>query len=453
MDEIYEDEIFGDEAFGAEPFGPRLDCPPRWIGPDEALARAFDEVEQHQYDLNRRAAARASALAYAFEWARTHPSVYAEPGEVDPEGIALRCAALEASARLHLSENAVRSLAATAQMARESLPLLWARAREGFAALAHVEAAVGMLGPFADDDEALAAFDHALAELVMEASPASFRRRAHTLARRLAPESWPALHARARAKRHVALESADDGMSMLHALVPTIEGRAIMRRLTATAKCMPIAERRGRSRGQIRSDLFVSWLTGEGTVTAVRTKVFVTVPLDRLGEKAQASVRRGIAPTNGIDLNAEARLLGDGPIDHVTGIQALLDAGAFTRVVTDPVTGVVLDMDRRARTVTRAQREWLALVHGECTRDGCSRLAVDAEIDHWVGFHSSGRGPTDLVNLHPLCASDHRLKDRTKIAYRRRTDSSVQLRFPTSFVTQTRKRYDPPEPLPADPPF
>lgn len=424
---------------------------PRRLDADEALAMAFAEVEQHQYDLNRRAAARAAALAYAFEWARTHPYVYALPGEIDPEGIAVRSAALEASARLHLSENAVRALAGTAQVAQELLPLLWRRAREGFAALTQIETAVGLLGPFAGRREAIGAFDEALAELVMDTSPAAFRRRAQTLARRLAPEPWPAQHARARATRHVVLEPGEDGMSTFHAKAPTIEARAAMRRLTATAKRMTREERRGRTLDQVRADLFVAWLRGEGTPTAVKTKVFVTVPLDKLGEKAQASVRRDIAPETGIDLSREAQLLGDGPIDHLTGIQALLDAGAFTRVITDPVTGVVLDMDRRARTVTRAQREWLALVHGECTRDGCHRLAVDAEIDHWIGFHSDQRGPTNLANLHPLCASDHRLKDRTSIRYRRRSDSTVQLRFPTSYETQRER--DPVPPPPVDPPF
>ena len=52
--------------------------------------------------------------------------------------------------------------------------------------------------------------------------------------------------------------------------------------LTATAKHMHKHERDGRTRDQIRADLFVAWLTGHGTPTAVKTKVFVTVPVQLL---------------------------------------------------------------------------------------------------------------------------------------------------------------------------
>ncbi|MEV8268021.1 HNH endonuclease signature motif containing protein [Microbacterium sp. NPDC076911] len=145
-------------------------------------------------------------------------------------------------------------------------------------------------------------------------------------------------------------------------------------------------------------------------------------------------------------------MLGDGAIDPVTARQLLLDAGRFTRVITDPVTGVILDMDRRSRLVTRAQREWLMLTHHLCVRDGCNRVAIDAEIDHWQEYHGPERGATNIANLHPLCGTDHRLKSRTKLSYRRRRDGSVGIASPTGFATHV-PWWRVPAVVPEKPPF
>ncbi|MBD3940907.1 hypothetical protein IF188_04215 [Microbacterium sp. NEAU-LLC] len=198
---------------------------------------------------------------------------------------------------------------------------------------------------------------------------------------------------------------------------------------------MTVEQRDGRTDAQIRADLFADLLSG-GEVSTAKVKVLVTVPLDRLAPEAGASVRTQIFGAAGLDLNAECLIPGIGPIDDATARQLLLDAGAFTRVITDPVTGVVLDMDRRARKATRAQREWLALVHGTCARDGCERLAIDSDIDHHCAFHGPGRGETDIGNLDPLCAPDHALKDTTLLRHHRRDDGSIEVRFPDGHHTR-----------------
>ena len=47
-------------------------------------------------------------------------------------------------------------------------------------------------------------------------------------------------------------------------------------------------------------------------------------------------------------------------------------------MITDPIKAVIIDMDRRTYRPTQAQRDWLTLQHGTCSRDGCTHLAVDA---------------------------------------------------------------------------
>ena len=406
---------------------------------EDALAFVFHDVERHQYDLNRGAARRAASLADALAYARSRPWVYAVADDPDSVRTAERCAAMEAAARFQLGEATVRTLAWVADEARTRLPALWGRAWEGFAAMGQVESAVKLLSRFGEDAAAVAAFDDYLAELVLTASPAVFRSKAHKATRMLAPGDPATEHVRAREERRVIHERTGDGMSWLHIHTTTVEATAAFRRATSTAKHMEKSERDGRTRDQLRADLLSAWMRGIAGPQAVKTKVLITVPLDKLTPAAQKTVRTDITPrVGGLDLNSEPLLLGHGdePVDETTAVRMLLAAGKFTRVITDPVTGVVLDMDRRARTVTRAQYEWLLLSHGTCTRDGCGRPAADAEIDHWIEFNGPRQGGTDIGNLHPFCAPENNAKGATRLRYRRRTDGTVALHFPTGFETR-----------------
>lgn len=345
---------------------------------------------------------------------------------------------LEAAARFQMSENTVRNLASTADRARAELPALWERAWEGFASLAQVETAIALLPRFdGHPAEALAAFDRALADLAPESAPGVFRSRARRWAERLAPVDAVEEHRQACTKRTVYLETDEAGMAWIHLLTETNQARAIFRRLTSTAKNMQRRSRDARTRDQLRADLASGWLRGVGTPTAVKTKVFVTVPADILAPAARATVRRDLpVPDSAPNLNEAPRLDTGEVIDAATAVRLLLEAGSFTRVITDPVTGVVLDLDRTSRVATRQQREWLLMIHGTCTRDGCSRHAAESDIDHWDAYHGPRRGPTDIDNLHPFCGPENQLKERSRFRYRRRRDGTVQLTSPTGFATR-----------------
>jgi hypothetical protein len=147
--------------------------------------------------------------------------------------------------------------------------------------------------------------------------------------------------------------------------------------------------------------------------------VHVTVPLSTL---------------LGID-DHPGELEGAGPIDATTA-RALAADGTWRRIVTDPLSGTVLDV---ARTTYRPPTDLDRHVRtrdGYCARPGCSTPARSADLDHTVPYHPSAPGltrahaqaepaaaaagsgepaPTRLGrtaadNLGPLCRRDHRLK-------------------------------------------
>jgi len=129
----------------------------------------------------------------------------------------------------------------------------------------------------------------------------------------------------------------------------------------------------------------------------------------------------------------QSRIVGHGPVDPLTAKQAFLDAKAFHRVVTDPIRSAILDMDRRTYRPSTAQRDWLTLQHGTCARDGCTRLALDADLDHDHPWAAGG--PTNTSNLRPLCPPDHTTRHGTTFTYRTRQNGTVQITTPTGHTT------------------
>nr|WP_274637132.1 HNH endonuclease signature motif containing protein [Microbacterium bovistercoris] len=372
-----------------------------------------------------------------------HPEVYTDtPGTLGVRAAEL-AVLLEIGLRLQTGENQIRNLAYTAQTASFRLPLLWRRAHEGFAAYPLVEAAcaaITRLLPPDDADEqvrqaALAAIglvDEQAAEWVLHLSAAAFRARLRALINRLDPRDSAGRHAAALADRRVVIHDEDDGMAWLCVLMPRIDAIATQRSLTSQAKHLQKNPAETRGRDQLRADLATARLRGQDTVNPVKTKVFVTIPVGILtgtavGEGGRCTV------CGGTGFPEQARIVGDELLDPLTAKQLFLDAKAFTRVITDPIHSVIVDMERHARHATRAQREWLILQHGTCARDGCTRLALDADIDHIIAWAAGGR--TNLKDLRPLCPPDHVRRHTTRIRYRPRPDGTTQVLTPTGYTS------------------
>ncbi len=408
-----------------------------------AMAGVLDGVLGDQIEANRYAARRADGIREAIAYARDHGWVYTDLTSSAGEQAAESAVLLELSSRLQLSETHLTALARTAADARQHVPWLWQAARDGFAPMALVEAtitAIARLRPAVDAtmEELEAAHarvlmvDEQTSQWVLSLTPVAFRRCLTALVSRLDPRPAATRHTDALAERRVIVEDADDEMAWLSILLPRVDAIAAKARLNSTAKHLQKDEREGRNRDQIRADLASAWLRGEGTAAAVQTKVYVTVPVGLLaGTTADEDGRCTLC--GGTGHPEQARLIGDGPINPLTAAQLFLDAKAFHRIVVDPLRSAVVDMDRRTYRPTQAQRDWLVLQHGTCSRDGCTRLAIDADIDHEIPW--SQGGPTDRKRLRPLCPPDHARRHRTRLRYRSRADGSVQVVTPTGHAT------------------
>ncbi|MEX5295752.1 DUF222 domain-containing protein [Kocuria sp. CPCC 205268] len=230
---------------------------------------------------------------------------------------------------------------------------------------------------------------------------------------------------RARKNRAVWVEPAADGTAYLHALLDAHVAVAVHSRLEELAALLgedvPAPGPHGttfrphldgpedaepRSAGELRADVLADLLL-DGVLPdeprfprGVRARVSVTVPLAVL-----AGGGTGPGSSGGVPL-----LSGYGPISTEVARQLAAGAGVWHRLLTHPVTGVVLDHDRTVYTVPRDLRRLVELRDGTCRFPGCRRRAESCDLDHTVAWADGGL--TAEHNLAALCRHHHRVKHR-----------------------------------------
>jgi Domain of unknown function (DUF222)/HNH endonuclease len=198
-------------------------------------------------------------------------------------------------------------------------------------------------------------------------------------------------HREAVKARRVTVTPADDGMAELWALLPAEAALVVYQRVDALASKGPAD---GRTADQRRADALVDLVLGSGA-QQVAVRVDVTVPAVTLAGGTQPG-----------------ELAGYGPIDADTA--RLLAAGGFSRdttwrrLLTDPVSGAVLDVGRRRYRPPAALAEHVRVRDRSCVFPGCVRPASSCDLDHTVAWEDGGT--TSHRNLAPLCRHHHRLK-------------------------------------------
>ncbi len=249
------------------------------------------------------------------------------------------------------------------------------------------------------EPDALAEYECIVVPQAEDTTPGKLTATARFAAARLRPGTFEERHAKARELRAVSIRDLDEGMSELTHLLPTVYAAAIFDRLTRQAKAVA-ATGDPRSRDRLRSDLMTDLLlTGEPAcgddaphtaAEGIRAEVAIVIPaLTLLGEGAEL-----------------ATLLGRGPIDLGTACRLASQAPELTRVLTHPVTGMVVTADTYRPTASL--RRFLEHRDEHCRFPVCNRDARYADIDHTIPWEHGGR--TVPENLAILCRGHHTVK-------------------------------------------
>ena len=188
------------------------------------------------------------------------------------------------------------------------------------------------------------------------------------------------------------------------------------------------------------------WWTPSGTgpvhpAPGLSVAVDVTVPLDRLiGRPPEPGRDRppGTAPPD--DPPSAPGPPGPPPIPRVSiggrtapvpdaVARALAAGGTWRRLVTDPLSGAVIDVGRTRYRPPAALADLVRARDGACTHPGCAVPARRCDLDHITPW--SGGGTTGLDNLTALCRTHHRLKHAPGWTLTRTPDGDLTWTTPT----------------------
>jgi hypothetical protein len=274
------------------------------------------------------------------------------------------------------------------------------------------------------DPASWAAFDTGARDRALRLSPARFATSARALRERVHAESLQTRHERAREDRGVWMTAELDGMATLTAFLPVDRAAAAMTRLDRAARHLATAESEERTLAQLRADAFADLLTGVGAgVDAAATSADLAP-----ARRSEPVSRPGVVVTIpaltllGAD-DTPPTLDGYGPIDVDTARRLAGEATSWVRVLTHPISGAPLALDRTTYRVPTALRRWLGITSPTCAFPGCGRPTRDCDLDHLRAW--SEGGATDDDNLDPECRHHHRLRHETRWAAGRHPDTGA----------------------------
>lgn len=345
----------------------------------------------------------------------------ADAGRSDGD-LPIREIAAEIAAALRMADRTVVRRLEESHSLAERFPQTLAALTEGRIARSHVDVIVAA-GARVDDADARAAYETAVLAAAERESASRLKPIALVLAERAMPTSLDERHAVARSGRRVDVRDLDDGMAQLLAVLPAALAYGVRARLSAMATAVTRAEPdETRTVDQLRADRLADLaLTGvprghdaDGALGEIRAEVHVTIPvLSILGAGTSPAVVDGSAP---VDVATAARLCAAAP--------------GWERVLTHPMSGAVLAVDRYRPSAEL--RRTLRARDQRCRFPGCRVAAAQCDIDH-VHDHARG-GATELDNLAHVCRRHHTLKHHSSWTVTLAPDRTMIWRSPLGRV-------------------
>jgi hypothetical protein len=250
------------------------------------------------------------------------------------------------------------------------------------------------------DDVAHTITDHVLAHAEGR-NPTQLRRLVRRAVLRHDPDGGVRRHKTAREKRCVEFHPRPDGMADLYAHLPAHEATVIYQRVDAFARHATSGD--GRTLEQRRADAFVDVMLNPA-LGSVGVTVNLTVPATTIsGESDQPGELAGYGP---IDAGQARELAGWGR-NLTNDTRKIIADPAWKRMITDPVTGSLVDYDAKTYRPPAAIANLVRARDRYCVFPSCSVPSNSCDLDHRVPYP---QGPTTADNLAPLCRGHHRLK-------------------------------------------
>ncbi|RSN30234.1 HNH endonuclease [Amycolatopsis sp. WAC 04169] len=347
-----------------------------------------------------------------------------------------RSVAQEAALELSLVDSHAGAMVAAADALTTRLPrtlhLMDEGKLAGFSAMKVASATVWL------SDEDARTVDALLEGRIADKNPDQVRKAANHAANTVDPDGAGRRAERHREGRRLTMRHGETGVASIEVEDGPVEKvAAAYQRIEREARALRGAGET-RTLDQLRADVALDLLLGGKGGASERSEVFLYMDLFTY-----------------LGLNEDpAELAGHGTIPaalarHIAGGEN----SVLRRIVTDPLSGQVLDLGRDRYRPTAGLAEFVRVRDRECRRPGCHRPAQACDLDHAVPWQHGGH--TTDTELVDLCRRDHRLKDEPGWTYHLDPDGTLTITTPTG---QRHDSTPPPlhEPRPASdepPPF
>lgn len=362
---------------------------------EETLAVGIDRTLELRVQQSRLMALEQRELAELAMRTRLMLPADASPKETE---LAMRSLTAELAVAHRVSDRTMATRIAEAETLVWRFPTTWEYLELGRIQQGHVRTIVEQ-GLAVTDPNLRVQYELDVLEHAVSMTPGRLRRFAQLAAVRVSETAFEERQRQARSERRVAVTELGDGMSQVTVTMPMLLAAGVWDRLTQQAKAIRLAGDE-RSFDQLRADLVAELLlTGQPSGdpeaphapgVGIRAEVSVVIPmLTMLGQCGEP-----------------ATLTGNGPIDLDTARKLAGQATHWLRILTDPVTDLVLSAD--TYRPSKRLRRFLDARDGRCRFPTCNRSPGRSDIDHTIAWEDGGRTVPD--NLAVLCRGHHVLK-------------------------------------------
>jgi hypothetical protein len=376
----------------------------RWAAMCEPARRSLDLIEAKPitpgtiadlYALRAATMSDHDAFRYAAMWTRCESWLVAQKMLAQAEcagalGKDQPMVAQELALWSHLSFGSVLTELGLVDQVAQALGCTWTALERGDICLAHLKA---IAKETRNCPPRVARYvEEKLIPLAIEKewTPAELARAARKAVIQADPDGAAERAAEASKHSDIDLFGEANEMASLSCYGPAVTMTQVYDRLDAQARAMRQAGD-PRNLGQLRIQALRDAILGGDTSNWPTVHTDVTVDL----------------PTWLGLTNAPGELAGYGPITAETARAMSTDA-QLRRLLTDPITGTVVDVGRRRYRPSKRQHDIVKAVDPVCAMPGCLRPAVQCDEDHRIDWNNGG--PTSTTNLQPLCRRHHNLK-------------------------------------------
>lgn len=207
------------------------------------------------------------------------------------------------------------------------------------------------------------------------------------------------------ARRDVQLVSDGGVMATITATLPAPDAIAVWNALTGCAARDGRPDD-SRTMAHKRADTLTGW--------AQRVMDDPAFPQMQGKKRLETQVVITLETLMGLNDDA-ADINGYGPIPAHLARRLAVESQSWRRLVTDPVTGHLLDFATKTYAPPETLREYVIARDRTCQFPGCGTTGWRCDIDHvepWTGTADGGQ--TSAANLITLCRRHHRLKTHNR---------------------------------------